>query len=398
MDKIRILSLDGGGMRGIITARILLEVEKKLGAPLSQHFNLIAGTSTGSLLAAGLAIGMKVQDLIDIYKNDGEVIFPYQSLFNVRRLPLIFEYGLSAPKFSSDGLIATVKKHIGYDDQGNVRYLSNVAPKDGMPRLLITAYDTWSRNAIVFKSWRQDKWYNLDTVVDPVTGQKTHLPLWQACVSSSSAPTFFPSIRVDATLDDGTLHEYSLIDGGVCANNPTACAVAEAIRLLCDPNPNDDRGFEVKEWAAAQSPAEAIQKIKVLSIGTGDVTTKLPWSTVRKWGLVQWGLKIADVLMDAPSDVHDYVSRQIISDPYPVDGIDTQYLRLQLDRPTLERLNRASLSIGIDDARLDSLQVLENVAEAYLTANDLAPQSEGGSPLNYTNLDVVNLFLDKLAR
>ncbi|MGB3491609.1 MAG: patatin-like phospholipase family protein [Elainellaceae cyanobacterium] len=398
MNKIRILSLDGGGMRGIITARLLLEVEKYLGAPLNQHFNLIAGTSTGSLLAAGLAIGMRVQDLIDLYKNEGTVIFPYRGRFHLKRLPVLLEHGVSAPKFSNDGLIRTVKKHIGYDAQGNIRYLSDVVPQNRMSRLVITSYDTHSRNAIVFKSWRKGKWYNSDTVVDSETGEKNHLALWEACVSSASAPTFLPPVRIDAALDDGTLHEYSLIDGGVCANNPTACAVAEAIRLLCDPNPDNEPGFDSRRRVAAQTPAQALQNIKVLSIGTGDVTDKMLWNTVRKWGLVKWGLRISDVLMDAPSDVHDYVSRQIISDPYPQDGVDTQYLRLQLDRHTLERLDRDSLSVNMDDARPKSLQLLENVAALYLQEKAVAAQVVEGWQSVYSNLDVVKLYLDALYR
>lgn len=380
MDKIRILSLDGGGMRGIITARILLKVEKMLGGePLNQHFNFIAGTSTGSLLAAGLAIGMRVQDLIDIYTKEGEVIFPYQKRYNPQRLPLLFEYGLSAPKFSNAGLIKTVKKHIGSNPDGTPRYLSHVGAQSGTPKLLITAYDTRGRDAVIFKSWRKDKWYNRDTVRDPVNPtRKTPLALWQACVSSASAPTYFPPLKVsavsdtDADKDTKKEHEYSLIDGGVCANNPTACAVAEAIRLLCEPESEADSTSEMAELPSAQSPAEAIQNIKVLSIGTGDVTASLPWSTVRKWGLVQWGLRIADVLMDAPSDVHDYVSRQIISDPSPINGVDTRYLRLQLNRSILNDFNPEALKVEMDDARPHKLKILQGVAADYCAEQEKA--------------------------
>ncbi len=73
----RILSLDGGGIRGIIAARILQVVEQQLGGPLNQHFDLIAGTSTGSFLAAGVALGFNSQQLINLYQDCGKTIFPY---------------------------------------------------------------------------------------------------------------------------------------------------------------------------------------------------------------------------------------------------------------------------------------------------------------------------------
>ena len=108
----RILSLDGGGIRGLISALILKEVEKELkekGKSLLEHFDMIAGTSTGSLLAAGVAIGKPIDELIKMYEDEGEKIFPYHgfwSVFNiVKRAKLILKYGLSAPKYDNEGLI-----------------------------------------------------------------------------------------------------------------------------------------------------------------------------------------------------------------------------------------------------------------------------------------------------
>ncbi|NEP37798.1 MAG: patatin, partial [Okeania sp. SIO2H7] len=96
----RILCLDGGGIRGVMPARILEKVEQQLGSPLKDHFDLIAGTSTGSILAVGIAVGKSPKELLDLYLKKGLQIFPYQTLLSPKRLPLIFKYGLSAPKFS----------------------------------------------------------------------------------------------------------------------------------------------------------------------------------------------------------------------------------------------------------------------------------------------------------
>lgn len=307
----RILSLDGGGIRGVIEAVILAEVEKLIDRPLNKYFDLIAGTSTGSILGAGIAIGRKSQDIIDLYRRRGKSIFPYSSLFSPQRLKLMFQYGFSAPKFSDEGLIDALKNEFG-----NIK-LSDL---NTSPRLLITAYDTISRQTIVFKSWQKYKnWADI--------------PIWEACVCSSSAPTFFP-----AHLLKTSNQNYSLIDGGVGANNPSACAVAEALRL-----------------------DYPISEIAVLSIGTGDVNQPIPFSTVRSWGLGQWIWKgrLIAVLFDASADVNDYITRQVMSPPELENQPSNRYLRLQ---PTIEK-------DAIDDASDLNIDRLIGISKNYIAQN-----------------------------
>jgi len=372
----RILSLDGGGIRGVVTAKILAAVEQQINQPLHEYFNLIAGTSTGSILAAAIATGRSSQDIIDLYTKKGSIIFPYQSRFSLQRIPLLVKYGLSAPKFSDEGLIQVLKEGLG-----EVKLL------DIPTQLLITSYDTIEREPIIFKSWRQDKDYG-------------NVPLWEVCVCSASAPTYFPAHKLDktvngkvekATEDTVTLDSdasyteniynstkiriisgkgrgqvrtikkykgftrlatldspwetipdhtstysikciYSAIDGGVVANNPSACAVAEALRL----------GYPIEE-------------ITVLSIGTGDRTRIIPFQKAQGWGLIQWAQPLIDVLLDASSDVHEYITNQII---------DHQVLRLQfkLDR----ELTGKRLSDDIDDVSVENISNLMEAAEKYL--------------------------------
>ncbi|NEP02680.1 MAG: patatin-like phospholipase family protein [Symploca sp. SIO2E9] len=318
----RILSLDGGGIRGVMPARMLQKVEKQLGSPLTKHFDLIAGTSTGSILAALIATGRNSKELLNLYLDKGLGIFPYTSLLSPERLPLIFQYGISAPKFSDEGLTKILKEELGN------KKLSDVTPDPSKMmeslKLLVPSYDTITRNPVVFKSWRHDRWY-------------ADVPLWEVCVCSASAPTYFP-----AHLIEKNGKEYSLIDGGVCANNPVSCAVAESIKLLRD-NTN-------------QSLAEVLGQIKVLSIGTGDPATPIPWEQVRGWGLLEWGLRIADVFMDAPPDIHRYVAEQILGGKNNEDGL--RYIRLQLP------LKEPCLSM--DDASPENLEELLKQTDAYI--------------------------------
>ncbi|MDJ0519150.1 MAG: patatin-like phospholipase family protein [Trichodesmium sp. MO_231.B1] len=88
--SFRILCLDGGGIRGVMPTLILQEIEQQLGSPLKNYFYLIAGTSTGSILAVGIGLGKSPEELLNLYLEKGIQIFPYQSLFSLKRLPLIF--------------------------------------------------------------------------------------------------------------------------------------------------------------------------------------------------------------------------------------------------------------------------------------------------------------------
>jgi len=374
----RILTLDGGGIRGVVAATILAAIEQQINQPLYEYFDLIAGTSTGSLLAAAIATGRSSQNIIDLYIQKSSIIFPYNSLFSLQRLPLILKYGISAPKYSDSGLIQVLKENLGETKLFDITE----------PKLLITSYDTIAREPIIFKSWRQDKDYG-------------NVPLWEICVCSASAPTYFPAHKLDRTvngtvesatentinIDGNASHTenlynntqirivsgtgrgqtrtikkykgytrealldspweripdntatysikciYSAIDGGVAANNPSACAVAEALRL-----------------------GHAIEDITILSIGTGDRTRIIPFDQAEGWGLIQWAQPLIGILLDASSDVHEYITNQIIP--------DDRILRLQfkLDRELIGK----RLSDDIDDVSSENIQNLIEAAKVYM--------------------------------
>ena len=295
----RILSLDGGGIRGVISAVILAEVERLINQPLNEYFDLIAGTSTGSILGTAVATGSKSQEVIQLYQQQGKNIFPYQNYFSPKRLKLLFKHGISAPKFSDQGLIEVMQEQFGT--------MSKLSDIPDFLKLIIISYDTLGREPIVFKSWYE---YFAD------------VPLWEACVCSSSAPTYFP-----AHLLNIQGRSYSAIDGGMGATNPSACAVAEAIRLK-----------------------HPIEEISVLSIGTGDSSHPIPWQQAGSWGLLDWGWegRLIGVMFDASSDIHNYITKQVMSEPdIESDLYWSRYLRLdpkievnQIDNATTENINR----------------------------------------------------------
>ncbi|MEC4988788.1 MAG: patatin-like phospholipase family protein [Oscillatoria sp. PMC 1068.18] len=343
----RILSIDGGGIRGIIAAQILTYFEELIyPQPLHEYFDLIAGTSTGSILAAGISIGMTAKQLVELYTTKTDLIFPYWGTWGYlspKRIPIILKYGISAPKFAHDGLIKVLQEQFGKIT------LAEVTPAgSSRPNLLIPSYDTIRRQPIVFKSWRHEMPY-------------ANLFLWETCVCSASAPTFFPPYRVADTAGN-TL--YSAVDGGLGANNPAACAVAEALRLNLP-----------------------ISDLAVLSLGTGEMINPFPYEKVRGWGVVQWAGKIVDVLMDASLEIHEYITREIVCNYED----NQRYLRLQplltsdylqklLDEELLFDLlsnlspkqrkkvskEQIEVSQGIDVASNYHLQILKTLAKAYV--------------------------------
>jgi len=328
---LRILSIDGGGMRGIVAARMLEFIQQGLDQPIANYFDLIAGTSTGAILAAGIAIGMSPSELYQLYLNKGQTIFPYSSWFNPRRVGLILKYGLSAPKFSDDGLVSVIQSEIGLD-----KTLADVSAQGAFSnrKLMLTSYDTVQRLPVLFKSWHPHQWY-------------ASVPLWEACVCSASAPTYFPAhpLRVK---HDQAIVTHSMVDGGVGANNPTAWAVAEAVGLL--------RTKQVTQGNTALSLDRIINEISVLSLGTGALMRSLLWREVRGWGLIEWAPRIVDVVMDAPNDIYEYISQEIVT----TAGTERtqRYLRLQ---PELNQKFGA-----IDNATPAYLKQLTAITDAYL--------------------------------
>jgi len=188
----KILSLDGGGIRGASTATFLNQLEKASGKPLHQIFSLIAGTSTGGIIAAAIGIlKMPGDNLVNLYDHEnGKEIFP-QSFWD-QTLPI-----QNQPKYDGKGKRNMLKKYFG----------KRLLKSSKMP-LILTAYDVENRIPVILKSTDKDKTKALDAVD-----------------ATSAAPTFFPTVQVN---------NQWLIDGGVIVNNPTMTAYAEAKKLWPD--------------------------------------------------------------------------------------------------------------------------------------------------------------------
>ncbi|MCO6437344.1 MAG: patatin-like phospholipase family protein [Phycisphaerae bacterium] len=300
----RILSFDGGGIRGIISAVWLDALEYELGGPIREHCDLIAGTSTGSILACAAALGIPAAQIRDLYRRRGRDVFTPLAPRLWNRLLRTLTQGLSAPKYDDRGLREVLESTFGS------RRLADLPPT---PRLLIPAYNTLARQAVVIKS---------------NSAAFASLPLWEAAKASSSAPTYFPAhvARLGGA-------EVPLIDGGVVANNPVVCAIAEGLHVCSD----RDGGIGLEQFVVG-------------SFGTGQATRPIPAKQAREWGPLEWAVPVLDVLMDGAADAMDYIARQLLR--------EGRYVRLQTE------LNHAC--DRMDDVEKGNIVALLRLAERYL--------------------------------
>lgn len=306
----RILTLDGGGIRGLVSALWLEALETRLQAvgkgPLHGRFDFIAGSSTGALMAMALAIGMPARDVAALYEGFGDEVFPGAAQRLWSRVTRSFSQGLSAPRYSPRGLERVLKRVFGQRRLGSAS-----------PRAMAIAYDTVQRNPLFFKSYKPEH---------------ADIPLWEVCRAATAAPAYFPAHL--ATIE---CRRRALIDGGVVANNPTACAIAEAVRLNGD---------------------ASLDGIVLLSVGTGQATRPICEQDATTWGALEWAIPIIDVLFDGSADSVDYIAAQLLGDGH--------YFRLQ-----------TPLTRGYDD--LDNvdrtnLLALRETALAYLEKPEVKAQ------------------------
>lgn len=256
----KILAIDGGGIRGIIPAYILSEIEARTGQPIAKSFDLIAGTSTGGIIAAGLAVPSgntyyprySAKDLVDFYTEESGKIFEKNC-----KIRMLFR-----SRYSNVKLEQVLLDRIGDERFGNM-----------MTKVMIPSYDLTDQRPYFFKSWKH------------VAGQ---LPTHRIVAAGCSAPTLFDPTYI--ILSPGTEAKY-IIDGAVCANNPTMCAYVEAKRLWGD------------------------EEVFVLSLGTGDVSDPTKPAN-RNWGAISWLPTISDLFIRASVNTIDYQLNTIEPDMY----------------------------------------------------------------------------------
>jgi uncharacterized protein len=310
----KILSIDGGGIRGVIPARVLVEIEERTQRPVAGLFDLVAGTSTGGLLALGLTKpstsspdrpAFSARQMLELYEREGSAIFERDLWHRFMALENVLE-----EKYPSKGIERVLAE-----------YFEDTKLSESLTELLVTSYDLERRTPFFFRRSRAREREGWDWLMS------------QAARATSAAPTYFEPAKLESA--DGSEY-YALVDGGVFANNPAMCAYAEARTLW-----PDERDF------------------LVVSLGTGELTRRIPYDDAKGWGLAKWAQPILGVVFDGVSDTVDFQLGQLCRDQ---DTRVSQYLRLQT------RLQEGS--DDMDNATAGNIHVLRLLAEELIADKD----------------------------
>lgn len=324
-EPFRILSVDGGGIRGLISALVIAEIEARLSAKvgrpsrMDEYFHLFSGTSTGGLIALALTAPKKVsaEDLALFYTEDGPKIFHRGLGHTLGSL-----WGITGPKYSSGPLREAVERRLGDSKVSE-------ASRD----LLVTSYDMNKSEPYFFKRWRA------------LESEDRDFPIADPALATSAAPTYFPSHEIGYR---------ALVDGGVFAANPSVAAIAEAL------------GRQSDEPAKLEP-----DDLFLVSIGTGEFETRYTQAEVSKWGKLGWIASGGDeppilgAMLGGASDGADYWAHMLLNhspgDDLPSSesiGRGPRYYRLQVD---------LFEAVAMDDASKETLTVtLPGAAEQLI--------------------------------
>lgn len=233
--SFQILSLDGGGFKGLYSAAVLAAFEEDLGHNVTDHFDLIVGTSTGGIIALALGIGIRPRQIVEMYQKHGRHIFPHPVFRGIRHV--------IRSKYRSGPLRAAINEVL--DD--------HILGESGV-RLVIPAYNITTDTPYLFKTPHHER-LRTDWKV----------PLVDVAMATAAAPTYFP-----ASLFNGT----RFVDGGVWANNPAVIGIAEAVSMC----------------------GASLSKIRLFSLGTTNEVKKRH-RRLNKGGWLPWALDATDVIL-----------------------------------------------------------------------------------------------------
>ncbi len=305
-ERATILAIDGGGIRGIVPAMVLADVERRTGRRVADLFDLVAGTSTGGILALGLTVPdeagtprWRAADLVELYMAEGPRIFSAPALKEIASLG-----GVLDERYPADALEAALD-----------RYLGDASLADALADVLVPAYEIERRAPFFFKSARA----RADAAYD--------FPMRAVARATAAAPTYFPPARLDVP---PPADYFALVDGGTFANNPAMCAYAEARREGADPD------------------------VLLISLGTGELRRPIPLADAEGWGLLEWARPLLGVVFDGVSLTIDFQLLQLLG--------PGRYHRLQTP------LDQAS--DDLDDTSPENLRALKLTAERLIAERE----------------------------
>jgi uncharacterized protein len=331
MKKTTILSIDGGGIRGILPGVILAYLEEELQkktrnpeARLSDYFDLIAGTSTGGILTCMYITPdengrprFSARDAVDLYLKNGQEIF---SIPFARRL--INWFGLFKARYP----VRNIEKILR-------AYMKDIRLSQALKPCLVTSYEIFQRKTIFFNK------------LDTVKSETRDFLLRDIARSTSAAPTYFKPAQIHSTYGD----PLYLVDGGMFANNPSMCAYAEARTIK----------FSSLPECVGKADYPTATEMVLVSIGTGSHGDAYLYRKAKRWGVVGWLRPLIDILMSGNSETVHYELSQMFGAVDPANLAN--YFRLE---PSV-----GTASSAMDMATPENMRALEGAGKTFVSNN-----------------------------
>ncbi|KAB2629731.1 patatin-like protein 2 [Pyrus ussuriensis x Pyrus communis] len=338
---ITVLSIDGGGIRGIIPGTILSFLESELqkldgpDARLADYFDVITGTSTGGLVTAMLTTPDEnnrplyaAKDITAFYLENCPKIFPQDSSI-VANLAMNVKV-LGKPKYDGKYLHSLLREKLG--DKHLRHTLTNV---------VIPTFDIKRLQPVIFSSYQLQKNNSLDALLSDI------------CIGTSAAPYYLPAHQFKSTNSTGETREFNLIDGGVAANNPALVAMSEVTKQIHKGNP---------DFVPFGANYKLYERFLVISLGTGTTSEeKYDAKEASEWGALGWligpdfSAPLVDIFTQASSDMVGFHLATVFQALESPDN----YLRIQDD--TL-----SGTLASVDTATSENLNDLVKVGEKLL--------------------------------
>lgn len=334
----KILSIDGGGIRGLIPGQILVALEKKLQersrdpmARIATYFDFFAGTSTGGILTCLLLCPdehdpkrpkFSAEEAVDLYKRYGDKIFKVSFLSKLLNYKSLF-----SEKYPASHL-----------EEVLLTYFRDKRLSELLKPCLITSYDIQERKTHFFASHDY-----------PRKGDGGDFYLKDVCRATSAAPTYFEAALVKSI--SGV--SYPMIDGGIFANNPSLCAYSEVRNSAGDPSAKD---------------------MLILSLGTGGENKSYAYQKAKVWGALGWIKPSIDIMMSGAAESTNYHLVKM----FEVTGSGANYCRIQPEhlRNAVPEMDNASqqnmqalIELGIKTAQ-DYSDELDAIVERIIDDKD----------------------------
>ncbi|XP_030472236.1 patatin-like protein 2 [Syzygium oleosum] len=377
---VTILSIDGGGVRGIIPGVILAYLEEQLqkrdgpDARIADYFDIIAGTSTGGLVTAMITAPKDNRpmyaacEIKNFYYENCPAIFPCKNRDTIMGTIRSSAEAVKGPKYDGIELQSTVNKLLG--DTTLSQTLTNV---------VIPAFDIKRLQPVIFST--------IDAKKDRVKNAR----LAEVCLGTSAAPTFLPAHYFETKEEDGTPYSFDLIDGGVAANNPTLVALSHIRRESLSQN-ELFKDINLRDT----------DQILVLSLGTGAAKHEEKYSATKasKWGLIPWIFHngftpLVDVFTEASSDMVDIH----MSTLFQCLSSEQNYLRIQDDtlsgdESSLDNASRENLDRLVE---IGEKLLQKQVSRVNLETGKFGEITSEGIKGKFTNGDALRGFADRLS-